>query len=74
MREEVYEHLTSLKKICEYSEDLDNQDTDDEHTKRYGNKQQQKGNMGLNHKALEINISSKAISFSQSDPKGNTLL
>lgn len=36
MREEIYEHLTSLKKICEYSEDLDNQDTDGEHTKRYG--------------------------------------
>lgn len=30
--------------------------------------------MGLNHKALEINISSKAISFSQGDPKGNTLV
>jgi len=35
-------------------------------------KQQQKGNMGLNHKALEISISSKAISFPQSDPKGNS--
>lgn len=37
-------------------------------------KQWRKGNTGLNHKALEISISSKAISYSQGDPKGNTLV
>lgn len=44
--------------------------TSSEQTKRC--KQQQEANTGLNHEAPEININSKAISFSWSDPKGNT--
>lgn len=35
MCEEVYKHLPSLKKISEHFEELDNQDTDRKHIKRY---------------------------------------
>lgn len=63
------ERLPNLCERSQYSEDLNTQDTGSEWTEKYIVVQAaEKGNTGPNCKALEINISSKAISFPQGDP------